>query len=948
DGPLSNASPVWIHIGYNNFTDTFATNMTDIGNGQWQYDYAIPTNAMDVEFVFRNAADTIYDNNSGMDWTVNVAGCVASTQLFLMDGLFDSDHYEVANTGMKILAAVKGQNLYAATWSANGGGSDHFLYVTDQFGGPDGTPWGKAGVVYFDTATKPYLASESAPADGYNTFNSAGINGRSTMGTGGNALEGELNLIEVFGQIPEVLYMAAIAYGDNDGEGINAQVPATWDNNDNIEVMEFVPVPVASIRDDNCDGYLDGGRPVLQSVVNNDTNDANYNIRRFYIDETIGDREFLGFVFAANVAPTDVVTEVELISNLNRRDFAQLDFDLDLATVNHPTNYFQAWPMADKGDGTWSVTLPVEKTGAYRATVRYRVNGRRYYYTDSGLRRDLAIVVSPKKVLCRTLYELNPMVTEATDSTFFGRSTLKDMYLTNTNKPNAVDTAYFSNLGINTIWLQPIHPIGSDNRQTDPETGLPFDPGSPFAIRDFWAVNPVLGDPANENQAMTEFRDFVAEMDAIGVDIMLDAPFNHSAWDCEIGAMGTNLFPWATNQTEFIRDIRPQWYSKNTDYGERASYYNTSSDTDIAPAPDRSDFGKWDDVADFNFGRYAALVQRQTAAWRDQFLSERDAFEGHDVYSREIWEYFARYAEYWLEQTGHPKGTSKFDSYKGIDGFRCDFAQGMPSVFWEYLINKSRSVKWDLYFMAESLDGFREVGGSKRHGLSFRSARHFDIMNENILFYWRDEFFAYPSGSPNPTTSPTFNAFNDRREAYDNVVLLNNLTSHDETFPTDNPYRMLYAYAEVAAMDGIPMIFYGQEAGARNDFTTYPGVPNGDHNWDKYELNFGKSIPNFKRYNHMRNVWDNEDAFLRGVYSRINRAKLGSAALKSQQNYFLGQLGGGGFDERIFAVARFEEPGISAATQDVVFVFVNNDHVSNPTVAQTYDVDVDLSPGVNW
>ena len=45
---------------------------------------------------------------------------------------------------------------------------------------------------------------------------------------------------------------------------------------------------------------------------------------------------------------------------------------------------------------------------------------------------------------------------------------------------------------------------------------------------------------------MTEFTNFVAQMDAAGVGVMLDGTFNHSAWDCEIGEVGVQMFPLET------------------------------------------------------------------------------------------------------------------------------------------------------------------------------------------------------------------------------------------------------------------------------------------------------------------------------------------------------------------------------------------------------------------
>ena len=41
---------------------------------------------------------------------------------------------------------------------------------------------------------------------------------------------------------------------------------------------------------------------------------------------------------------------------------------------------------------------------------------------------------------------------------------------------------------------------------------------------------------------MQEFTNFVAAADAAGVNVMLDEPFNHTAWDCELDASGTNYF----------------------------------------------------------------------------------------------------------------------------------------------------------------------------------------------------------------------------------------------------------------------------------------------------------------------------------------------------------------------------------------------------------------------
>lgn len=965
EGALETATQVWMHIGHSKKTagdwqDVFDTNMTSIGGGNWQVSVIVPTNATSMDFTFWDGV-SIWD---GKDWQASVQGA-GGTGGFVMDGVLDSADYVVFADAMRIAAAIKGSDLYVATWSTEG--NDHFLYVTDEIGNALPTPWAKAGYVFFDTAAKPYLTAE-----GNRTYsgwaNSSSTNFMDGARPNSNALEGVINLLDEFGEIPDRVYIAAVAYGNNDGDGILSQGPYSWDSGNNIDGTEFLAVPTASIKDEDLDGTFDVAKPQMWTVVDGNTNDANYGMRRFFINELAGESREIAVILQPN-AGTNAVSDVELFSNLNRRDFAVLpgDEDPDSVTDASPSTYYRAYPMASIGGGQYRATVPVNKCGAYRINARFRMNGGPYvYYTDEGLRRDCAVIVSPKKALDLVMYELNPLIAEATADGFAGRSTFADMVQVNTDRPDAVSTSRLAKLGVNMVWLQPIHPIGSDNKGTDPATGLPYDPGSPYAVRNYWKVNSVLGDPSSETQAMTEFQDFVEALDGIGVGVMLDGTFNHSAWDCEIGQPGVDLFSWATDPAELIREVRPQWYSKRNSYGEPASYYESGANNDIAPAPDRMDFGKWTDAADFFFGTYDALVAgipvdtnwAWSSGWYSRYLFEEDRFDGFaSSYTRDLWEYFAHYPIYWLEQTGHPEGTPKNESYKGIDGLRCDFAQGLPSAFWEYTINKTRSVKWDFLFMAESLDGYREVGGSKRHGVGYRSARHFDILNENMVFYWRDDFFGYFSWNgfeftnDYPQTYPTWQAFDNRRNAFDVIPILLNLTSHDEIYPIDDQWRLIYAHAIVGAWDGIPMLVYGQEAGAQNDAANYTGRGiDALNNSARYEINFGKSIPNFKRYNHMTNIWNGLDSSWKTAmyetYQRINNARLDSPALRSQQNFMLS--GTNNWNPDMFVTIKYQAPGVSAASQDVVIVAVNNNYQDSTNRWDNYDLNTNYVAGVNW
>ena len=108
-------------------------------------------------------------------------------------------------------------------------------------------------------------------------------------------------------------------------------------------------------------------------------------------------------------------------------------------------------------------------------------------------------------------------------------------------------------MGVDIIWLMPVHPIGELNRKGSM--------GSPYAVRDYRAVNPDLGTEA-------EFRAFVDEAHRLGLKVILDWVANHSAFDNPLTAS------------------HPEWYTR-TPEGALMS-------------PNGTD---WTDVADFDYSQ---------------------------------------------------------------------------------------------------------------------------------------------------------------------------------------------------------------------------------------------------------------------------------------------------------------------------------------------------------
>lgn len=71
-------------------------------------------------------------------------------------------------------------------------------------------------------------------------------------------------------------------------------------------------------------------------------------------------------------------------------------------------------------------------------------------------------------------------------------------------------------LGVDVLWLMPVHPIGQLKKKGTV--------GSPYAVRDYYGVNPDYGTPA-------DLKRLVAEAHKRGLKVIIDIVANHTAWD---------------------------------------------------------------------------------------------------------------------------------------------------------------------------------------------------------------------------------------------------------------------------------------------------------------------------------------------------------------------------------------------------------------------------------
>jgi len=100
-------------------------------------------------------------------------------------------------------------------------------------------------------------------------------------------------------------------------------------------------------------------------------------------------------------------------------------------------------------------------------------------------------------------------------------------------------------LGVGILWLMPIHPIGAQNRKGSL--------GSPYAVRDYYGVNPEFG-------TVADLKSFVDAAHKLGMHVILDWVANHTAWDAKLHAE------------------HPDWYKRDWKGKERPTLWFDWSD----------------------------------------------------------------------------------------------------------------------------------------------------------------------------------------------------------------------------------------------------------------------------------------------------------------------------------------------------------------------------------
>lgn len=351
-------------------------------------------------------------------------------------------------------------------------------------------------------------------------------------------------------------------------------------------------------------------------------------------------------------------------------------------------------------------------------------------------------------------------------------------------------------LGITHVWYTGVieHAVLTDYTAF----GIPLDDadvvkgraGSPYAIKDYFDVNPDLA--VDVNKRMLEFEQLIERTHKNGMKVIIDFVPNHVARSYhsdakpegvkDLGADDDKSIAFKTDNNFYYlpgQDFHPpQGYvplgaeTFPTKDGKFAESPAKASGNDVfAPTPNIND---WFETVKLNYG-VDIMNNRQT----------------HFDPIPDTWKKMLEILAFWTK--------------KNVDGFRCDMAEMVPVEFWQWAIPQVKALDPNITFIAEVYNphAYR----------TYIDRGRFDFLYDKVQLY--DTLRLLTGQHVQSTDVPRIQKSLDGI----NHHMLHFLENHDEQriaskFFAVDPWKAVPAMAVSALIDQAPvMIYFGQEVG---------------------------------------------------------------------------------------------------------------------------------------
>ena len=398
--------------------------------------------------------------------------------------------------------------------------------------------------------------------------------------------------------------------------------------------------------------------------------------------------------------------------------------------------------------------------------------------------------------------------------------------------------------------------------------------GSPYAVKDYYDVNPFLA--INPKNRMSEFESMVGRVHKSGLKIVLDFVPNHVArfYHSDMKSSTIKDFGEGDDVNQSFTPNNNFYYLPDTKFEipsgvvspvkAESPYVETPakvSGNDVFSAKPTLD--DWFETVKLNYG-----------------VDMQQGGKKHFTPIPSTWIKMVDILKYWAA--------------KGVDGFRCDMAEMVPVEFWQYALQEVKQDFPNVIFIAEIYNpkeyrNYVKIGG-------------FDYLYDKVGLYdgLRRLIEQRPTATVEDITSVWQNESGDISQN-----MLRFLENHDEqrinsaAFAKGNPFAAVPAMVVTATLHTGPlMIYFGQELGetadesegfsksdGRTTIFDFWGVPSHQAWMNDGKFDGGKLNQNQK--------------FLREFYGDLLKFVNSSDAIKFGEFYDLQFVQGEGYDKKL-------------------------------------------------
>jgi len=315
--------------------------------------------------------------------------------------------------------------------------------------------------------------------------------------------------------------------------------------------------------------------------------------------------------------------------------------------------------------------------------------------------------------------------------------------------------------------------------------------GSPFAIKDYYDVNPFLADKPAER--MQEFAAMLDRVHKADLKLVLDFVPNHLARAYNSDMKPAGIVDFGQND------------NKDLSFSPNNNFYYLPGTQFIVPTgvnPPVPVTVPYIEIPAKVSGNNVFSAQPSIHDWFETVKLNYgvDLQHGNQTH-------FDPIPDTWLKMTD----VLLYWTKKGVDGFRCDMAEMVPVEFWAYAIPKVKAINPEAVFIAEIYNP------AEYRNYIFKGG--FDYLYDKVGLY--DGIRHMMEKKPGATTADITRVWQNESGDFANHML-RFLENHDETrlntpaFASNNFWSTIPGMVLTASMhDGPLMIYFGQEFGEK-------------------------------------------------------------------------------------------------------------------------------------